>query len=176
VIDLGHTAPTWALIHDRLARYIATHPAALFPRGPGVSEHAVPKEAAMKMPKPTDADRERFRALVPDRPGVEVKPMFGNLGAFVAGNMFMGLFGSDVGLKLPPAAQEELLAQPGSGPFGPAERPMGGYVTIPGDWSAAQAQPWTEKSLTHVAALPPKKATPKKATPKKGAKAPGKTS
>ena len=47
----------------------------------------------MKIPKPTEADRERFTSLVPDAPGVEVKPMFGNLGAFVNGNMFMGLFG-----------------------------------------------------------------------------------
>ncbi|MET0765321.1 MAG: TfoX/Sxy family protein [Blastococcus sp.] len=127
-----------------------------------MSEHAQPMENRMTMPKPTDDDRARFRELVPDHPDVEVKPMFGNLGAFVSGNMFMGLFGSDVGLKLPPAAHEELLAQPGAGPFGPAGRPMGGYVTIPGDWSAIQAEPWTAQSLAHVAALPPKKAAPKK--------------
>ena len=114
----------------------------------------------MKMPKPTDADRERFSGLVPDGPGVEIKPMFGNLGAFVNGNMFMGLFGSDVGLKLPAEAQQELRASPGAGPFGPAERPMNGYVTIPADWSATDAQPWIGRSLEHVAALPPKK--PKK--------------
>ena len=47
----------------------------------------------MQIPKPTDADKDRFRALVPDSPDVEVKPMFGNLGAFVHGNMFAGLFG-----------------------------------------------------------------------------------
>ena len=51
----------------------------------------------MKIPKPTDADRERFRVAGARRPDVETKPMFGNLGAFVNGNMFMGLFGSDVG-------------------------------------------------------------------------------
>jgi TfoX/Sxy family transcriptional regulator of competence genes len=112
----------------------------------------------MPMPKPTDDDRARFAALVPDVPGVQVKPMFGNLGAFVNGNMFMGLFGSTVGVKLPPADQDELSAQPGAGPFGPAERPMGGYVTLPGDWAAAEAGPWIEKSLAYVAALPPKKA------------------
>ena len=33
-------------------------------------------------------------------PGVEVKPMFGQLGAFVNGNMFAGLFGSSIGVKL----------------------------------------------------------------------------
>ena len=54
----------------------------------------------MQVPKPTEADKDRFRSLVPADPRVEVKPMFGNLGAFVNGNMFMGLFGADIGVKL----------------------------------------------------------------------------
>ena len=54
----------------------------------------------MKVPKPSDEDRRRFHTLVPDDPRVEVKPMFGNFGAFVNGNMFMGLLGAAVGLKL----------------------------------------------------------------------------
>jgi hypothetical protein len=66
----------------------------------------------MKIPKPTEGDRERFTALVPEAPQVEVKPMFGNLGAFVNGNMFMGLFGSDVGIELPEDDQQRLLAEP----------------------------------------------------------------
>ena len=115
------------------------------------------------MPKPTDDDRARFAELVVEHEGVETRPMFGNLGAFVNGNMFMGLFGSDIGVKLSPAEQQELLAEPGAGPFGPEERPMGGYVTLPADWSAAEARPWIEKALAHVSTLPPKKPT----TPKK---------
>ena len=114
----------------------------------------------MQMPKPTDDDKQRFNALVPDGPDVVVKPMFGNLGAFVNGNMFMGLFGSAVGVKLAAGEQEELLAQPGAGPFGPAERPMGGYVTLPAAWSADEASPWIERSMAYVASLPPTK--PKK--------------
>ena len=109
------------------------------------------------MPKPTPADIERFRALVPDDPRVEVKPMFGNLGAFVNGNMFMGLFGGDVGVKLGETQQAELLATPGSGPFGPAERPMGGWAAIPADWTPDDARPWIESSLAHIETLPPKK-------------------
>jgi TfoX/Sxy family transcriptional regulator of competence genes len=109
------------------------------------------------MPKPSQADRERFAGLVPDRPGVEVKPMFGNLGAFVNGNMFMGLFGSDVGVKLPDAQRAELLAEPGAGPFGPAERPMGGYVTMPPPLTEpGSGDAWVRRSLDHVASLPPK--------------------
>ena len=113
----------------------------------------------MQIPKPTDEDKARFRSLVPDDPRVEVKPMFGNLGAFVNGNMFMGLFGADVGLKLAAADADELLAIEGAGPFGPAERPMGGYVTLPESLAATPAAgPWVTRSLEHVAALPPKPA------------------
>ena len=111
----------------------------------------------MKIPKPTEADRERFTGLVPDAPHVEIKPMFGNLGAFVNGNMFMGLFGSDVGIKLPERDQRQLLAEPGAGPFGPQDRPMAGYVTIPADWPDAKVSHWVGTSLAYVAGLPPKK-------------------
>jgi hypothetical protein len=55
----------------------------------------------MQIPKPSEADKERFHRLVPADPRVETKPMFGNLAAFVNGNMFMGLFGADVGVKCP---------------------------------------------------------------------------
>jgi TfoX/Sxy family transcriptional regulator of competence genes len=111
----------------------------------------------MKIPKPTEADRERFTGLVPDAPHVVIKPMFGNLGAFVNGNMFMGLFGSDVGIKLPEGDRQQLLAAPGAGPFGPQDRPMAGYVTIPADWPAGKVRHWVGKSLAYVAGLPPKK-------------------
>jgi TfoX/Sxy family transcriptional regulator of competence genes len=126
----------------------------------------------MKVPKPAEADRERFTGLVPDDPRVEVKPMFGNVGAFVNGNMFMGLFGPDVGIKLADDDQRRLLAEPGTGPFGPEERPMGGYVTIPSGWPAATANEWIDKSLTYVAALPPKKPKAAAKKPKAAAKKP----
>lgn len=120
--------------------------------------------SAVEMPKPSDADKERFRALVPDDPRVETKPMFGNLAAFVNGNMFMGLFGADVGVKLPDDAKEALLAVDGAGPFGPRERPLGGYVTLPSAWAAKpdHARPWVGRALDHVGALPPKAKKPKK--------------
>jgi len=118
----------------------------------------------MEMPKPTEADRELFRSLVPGDPRVEVKPMFGNLAGFVNGNMFMGLFGADLGVKLGEPDREALLAEDGAGPFGPAERPMGGYVTLPAAWRSApaKAEPWIDKAFDHVAALPPKQKKPPK--------------
>jgi TfoX/Sxy family transcriptional regulator of competence genes len=115
----------------------------------------------MEMPKPTEADRARFTSLVPVDPRVVVKPMFGNLGAFVNGNMFMGLFGADVGVKLPADQLAKLVAAPGAGPFGPAERPMGGYATLPAAMSRRSALNWTSKALAHVADFPPKVAKTK---------------
>lgn len=113
----------------------------------------------MKMPRPTEEDRERFASLVPDDPRVTVKPMFGNLGAFVDGQMFMGLFGSDVGIKLPEDKAAALRAS-GGGPFGPEERPMGGYVTVPPALGDAETNDCVAASLAYAASLPPKK--PKK--------------
>ena len=109
----------------------------------------------MKMPRPTEADKDRFRSLVPEAPDVEVKPMFGNLGAFVNGNMFAGLFGSAVGVKLAETDQAELAAL-GGGPFGPEERPMGGYQTLPNRLTAEQAASWVGRAHAHVTTMPPK--------------------
>ena len=117
----------------------------------------------MQIPKPGDADKEFFRSLIPDGPGIEIKPMFGNLGAFVHGNMFAGLFGSAVGVRLGDAASQELAAIEGVGPFGPAERPMGGYLSLPSGWRAAPdlAAAWVGRALAHVSTLPPKVKKPK---------------
>jgi TfoX/Sxy family transcriptional regulator of competence genes len=121
----------------------------------------------MNVPKPSDEDKARFRALIPEAPGVEVKAMFGNLGAFVNGNMFAGLFGSAIGVKVIQASsREELAAIPGTGPYGPAERPMGGYLALPAAWAKTpmQAAPWIERAMLEVGTLPPKKPKPVKKT------------
>jgi hypothetical protein len=73
--------------------------------------------------------------------------------------MFLGLFGADVGVKLTDADRERLLGE-GGGAFGPAERPMGGYVALPLAWrgDAGKVAPWVDKALDHVGALPQKTA------------------
>jgi TfoX/Sxy family transcriptional regulator of competence genes len=117
----------------------------------------------MEIPKPTEADKEYFRAALPDNPEIEVKPMFGNLGAFVNGNMFAGLFGAAVGVRLADTDKDELAALDGAGPFGPAERPMGGYLSLPASWreDPHRSADWVSRALSHVAAMPPKQAKPK---------------
>jgi TfoX/Sxy family transcriptional regulator of competence genes len=112
----------------------------------------------MQIPKPSEDDKRFFLSVLPDDPAVEVKPMFGNLGAFVNDNMFAGLFGPAVGVRLDDMGHSELAAIDGSGPFGPAERPMGGYLTLPAAWrnSPEVAAVWVDRALTHVRSLPPK--------------------
>ncbi len=119
----------------------------------------------MEIPKPTEADKAYFKSVVPDHPEVGLKPMFGNLGAFVHGNMFAGLFGPAVGVRLAEADHAELASIDGSGPFGPAERPMGGYLSLPPAWrdSPELAADWVNRALAFVSAMPPKAAKPKAA-------------
>lgn len=116
----------------------------------------------MKMPKASDEDKQRFRDLIEPLTAVsaatEVKPMFGQLDAFVNSNMFAGLFGDTIGVKLDPA-DAEILAAAGGGPFGPEERPMGGYLTIP---TGADAFDWIARAEAYVATLPPKTKPKKK--------------
>jgi TfoX/Sxy family transcriptional regulator of competence genes len=125
----------------------------------------------MELPKPTEEDRQFFRSLIPDDPAVEVKPMFGNLGAFVNGNMFAGLFGAAVGVRLDDAGRDELAAIDGSGPFGPAGHAMGGYLSLPQAWRASpeDAASWVDRALAQARSLPPKVKKPTKARKPNGA-------
>jgi TfoX/Sxy family transcriptional regulator of competence genes len=122
----------------------------------------------MEIPKATEADKEYFRSVLPEDPEVEVKPMFGNLGAFVHGNMFAGLFGAAIGVRLAESDRAELAVVDGSGPFGPAERPMGGYLSLPPVWrdSPELAAGWVSRALTFASAMPAKPAKPKPAKPR----------
>lgn len=118
----------------------------------------------MQIPKPSESDKALFRSVIPDVPGVEVKPMFGNLGAFVNGNMFAGMFGPAIGIRvLDEAARKELAATPGTAPFGPSERPMREYLALPASWSSEPGlySAWIAQALADAERLPPKKAAPR---------------
>ncbi|WP_062517374.1 hypothetical protein [Demequina gelatinilytica] len=108
----------------------------------------------MEMPRPTDAHRDAFRALVPSTAAVEVRPMFGQLAAFVNGSMFMALYGGLVTFKLAApdlaVARERTDAQP----FAPAGRTMREYVALP--LAAPGLAGLAERALAYVATLPPR--------------------
>lgn len=123
----------------------------------------------MKMPKPTEADKALFRALLPEAPGITERPMFGQRAGFVNGNMFLCLFGDRIAIKLPEERSAELLKVRGAEPFVPmAGRPMRGYVMIPASWhkNTAKAEEWVARSLEFAGSLPPKAKPAKKASKK----------
>lgn len=122
----------------------------------------------MHIPRPSQETQELFRSVVPDAPGVEVKPMFANLAAFVNGNMFAGLFGDSIGVKLTDeTSRVELLAVDGTGPYGPEERPMGGYVALPEAWKSEpeRLSEWIGVALEQVGRLPAKAPKARKPRP-----------
>jgi TfoX/Sxy family transcriptional regulator of competence genes len=123
--------------------------------------------APSKLPKPTEETKDLFASVVPDHPAVSIRPMFGQLSAFVNGNMFMGIFGDDVLVRLPEADRTEVLGAGGS-VFEPmAGRPMKEYVVLPVAWrdDPARIREWAARSLDHAEELPPKQ--PKKNKPEK---------
>ena len=110
------------------------------------------------MPKADPETRAAFQELLPEDPAVTLRPMFGNLSAFVNGNMFAGVFGTDLFVRLPDDRRAAAIDQ-GATEFTPMPgRPMKGYVTLPRDWrdEPDRAIPWIEESLAWARALPPK--------------------
>jgi len=119
----------------------------------------------VQLAKASDDAKALFASVVPDDPRVVVKPMFGNLGAFVNGNMFAGLFGDRIGVRVVDESRRAVLAATdGAGPFGPDERPMGGYVAAPAAWSREPERlaEWLAQAFEEVAAMPPKAPRPPK--------------
>jgi TfoX/Sxy family transcriptional regulator of competence genes len=117
------------------------------------------------MPKPSEQAKAAFSKLVPDEPAVTLKPMFGNLSAFLNGNMFCGLFGEDLFVRLP---DPEIAAVKKSGgrDFEPmAGHAMKGYVVVPAAWRTKPepAVVLIKRALMMTRAMPAKSAKAKAA-------------
>ncbi len=113
----------------------------------------------MKIPRADEDSKEFFTSLLPDDPRVTTRPMFGNVSAFVNGNMFMGIFGNNLFVRLPPEGRQELLKKSGASVFEPAKgKPMKEYVLIPGSWrhQPQTARLWVSRSLEWAGTLPAK--------------------
>jgi TfoX/Sxy family transcriptional regulator of competence genes len=122
----------------------------------------------MTMPRPSEQAKAAFQKSVPPDPTISMRPMFGNLSAFVNGNMFCGLFGDDLFVRVSDEDQAKLRKQGGKA-FEPMPgRAMTGYVVVPAGWQKKPdaTRAWIVTALSWSRALPAKGA---KAT--KGAKA-----
>jgi TfoX/Sxy family transcriptional regulator of competence genes len=112
----------------------------------------------MKMPKPSEDAKAAFAQVVPDEPAVTIKPMFGQMSAFVNGNMFCGIFGEELMVRLPEDEIEKVKKQ-GGRDFEPMPgHKMGGYVVVPGDWRAKPPTALIRRALEVTRKMPAKKA------------------
>lgn len=114
---------------------------------------------------PEDA-KELFSLVMPANPHIQIRPMFGNLGSFINGNMFAGLFGEQIFIRLPEQDRQELLAVEGTSEFSPMPgRPMKEYVALPEGWRQELELiiSWMERSFTWAETLPEKVPAKKKA-------------
>jgi TfoX/Sxy family transcriptional regulator of competence genes len=112
-----------------------------------------------KIPRSTKESEAILRSLVPDRADVTVRPMFGNRSAFVNGNMYAGVFGDDLFVRLPESESADLLKNRGASFFEPMKgRAMKGYVVVPKAWlrDPEKLKPWVAKALAWTAKMPPK--------------------
>lgn len=114
----------------------------------------------MKVPRADEKSKEFFRSLLPDDPRITVRPMFGNISGFVNGNMFAGLFGDDLFVRLSEEKHKDLLRNNGASLLEPmAGKPMKDYVVIPRAWlkQTDTVRKWIMLSLDFTGSLPSKK-------------------
>ena len=114
----------------------------------------------MKIPRPDEGSKEFLRSVLPDDPRITIRPMFGNMSAFVNGNMFAGLFGNDLFVRLSDESRKELLEKKGASLLEPMKgKRMKEYVLIPKAWRTQQetVRMWVARSLDWASKLPQKK-------------------
>jgi TfoX/Sxy family transcriptional regulator of competence genes len=118
----------------------------------------------MQIPKPSPSTVKAFEELTPDRPNINAKKIFGQPAAFVNGNMFFGVFGEGLIVRLSEDDLVEAKRTAGFRTFEPMPgRAMKEYVVLPPAVvrARAEASKWVSRSLTYVSTMPPKKAKKK---------------
>ncbi|HVA59533.1 MAG TPA: TfoX/Sxy family protein [Mycobacteriales bacterium] len=102
---------------------------------------------------------DRIRSLLAQEPVVE-KQMFGGLAFLLRGNM--GVSASGQGgllVRVDPAHQDGLLAEPGAEEFEMGERgPMRGWLRVSPDVLTDDEvlRAWVSRGISHARTLPPK--------------------
>ena len=98
-----------------------------------------------------------FEALQPEVGGTP-RRMFGYPSAFENGQLFSGLFGDGLYVRLSEADKAALLALPGAAPMAPRGRPSQHFTLLPPslleDEEAVKG--WMRRGLAHARTMPPK--------------------
>lgn len=85
-----------------------------------------------KWEKSPEALVRLLERVLPEGPNIERRKMFGYPCAFVNGNMFAGLFGKQMFVRLPAEERLSLMAGQEAKPLEPMPgRPMKDYIVVP---------------------------------------------
>ncbi len=134
---------------------------------------AARKKAMPKWTKAPEALVALFGRAVQEVPETETQKMFGYPAAFLRGQMFAGLFQSNMILRLSTSDRQEFLGEFKAVPFEPMPgRVMREYMVVP---EAVLSSPrllssWVRKAHEYAASLPAKAPKAKRAAtrPRKG--------
>jgi TfoX/Sxy family transcriptional regulator of competence genes len=101
---------------------------------------------------------QRIRQAINDRDGLSERKMFGGLCLMLHGNMFAGIIGDELMLRVGPENSDALLARPGARPMDFTGKPMKGYLYVVPSTFASEAglKEWLGHALSFVETLPPK--------------------
>src|SRR5438132_13658772 len=108
----------------------------------------------------SEAQAERVRKELADRPGLIEKQMFGGIAFLLGGNMAVGVHGEDLIVRVDPAQTDALLREPGAKPFdlsGTPGPPAGWLLVGPTGYRTHAAPPtWVGRGTPYASALPKK--------------------
>ena len=102
---------------------------------------------------------QRLREALDDYPGVSEKKMFGGLAFLLRGNMFCGVQGRGLMVRVGAEAYERSLARRHAREMDFTGRPLTGLVTVEpaGVRSEAQLRSWVERGIDFASTLPAKR-------------------
>jgi TfoX/Sxy family transcriptional regulator of competence genes len=120
-----------------------------------------------------EALADRVRAAVGPRHDVSERKMFGGVAFLLDGKMFCGLVGTDLMVRVGPAAYERSLARSHARPMDFTGRPMNGYVFVGpgGTRTVASVSTWVATAIAFVATVekkPTRSRPPRRAAPRRG--------
>jgi TfoX/Sxy family transcriptional regulator of competence genes len=100
----------------------------------------------------------RVREQLADQDAITEKEMFGGLAFLLAGNMSVGIRGSELMVRVGPEGAEEALGQAHARPFDMTGRPMKGWILVAEEGIASERglAAWVARGVGFARSLPPK--------------------
>ena len=113
----------------------------------------------MKLPKSSERVEQIFDKIVSGMDGIQLRKTFGYPSAYVNGNMFAGVHGEQIVMKVTDAVREELLASGKAKIFSPMPgRTMKQYAAFSGGLldNTKLLKDSVEQALKYTSSLPKK--------------------